>query len=98
MTKIEDDIILTCSAVSFPPSTITWGHNDTTVSNGERVMITTTMPYFFQVTSTLNVSTSMTNDTGNYSCTATSPLGMFQPATSEDVLVLVQGMHLVLCL
>ena len=90
VTSVEDDIVLSCSATGFPTPSITWQHNGSLVTEMGHVEINETMS-FYQRNSTLIVRTAMTNDTGNYSCTATSSLTFYHPVTSEVVLVLVQG-------
>ena len=90
VTSSEDDLVLSCSATGFPTPSISWQHNNSLVSVMQRVEINETTS-FFQINSTLTVRRSMTNDTGNYSCTATSPVTFYSPVVSEVVLVLVQG-------
>ena len=92
VTSVEDNITLTCSATGFPAPSITWQHNGTTIVAMGRVENNTISSSYYQVTSTLTVRMAMTNDTGNYSCTATSSIGTYSPVNSQVVLVLVQGL------
>ena len=83
-------ITLICSATGYPAPSITWQHNRTTISETSRVCISSTSSYF-QITSTLTVTSSMTNDSGRYFCTATSYVTEFNSVNSTEALVLVQG-------
>ena len=88
VTSMEDDIVLTCSVTGFPTPNITWRHNDSYVTNmGAHGDINETTSYY-QRNSTLTIRTAMTNDSGNYSCTANV---VSYSQISEMVLVLVQG-------
>ena len=84
------NVTLECSATGFPAPSITWQHNRTIISETSRVRISSTASYF-QTTSTLTVTMSMTNDSGRYFCTATSSVTVFDSVNSTEALVLVQG-------
>ena len=83
-------ITLECSATGYPAPSITWWHNRTIISQTIRVSISNTSSYF-QTTSILTVTMSMTNDSGHYFCTATSSISVFNSVNSTEALVLVQG-------
>ena len=90
-----EDIILTCTASGYPIPSISWTHNDTAVNESISISITeqdrVTM-------STLTVIGAVVNDSGQYECFATSPIGNFTVERSGPVTVLVQGKHLFLLL
>ena len=90
VTRIEDSIILSCSATGFPAPSIIWHHNDTAIIPMERISTNTSSSHF-QTNSTININNSMTNDTGTYYCNITSSIGDFGPINSSIALVLVQG-------
>ena len=90
VTIMEDDITLTCSSTGFPVPTIFWHHNDFAVTPLERVFFSN-MSSYYQINSTLTIRTAMFNDTGTYSCTATSSIASYSPVNSAVVLVLVQS-------
>ena len=83
-------ITLNCSATGYPAPSITWQHNRTIISEISRVRISNTSSYF-QTTSTLTVTSSMTNDSGRYFCTATSSVTEFDSVNSTEALVLLQS-------
>ena len=92
-----EDIILTCTASGYPAPSISWTHNGTTVS--ENISINITEQDEDRMTlSTLTVTGADFNDSGQYECFATSPIGSFQTVESGPVTVLVQGKHLFLLL
>lgn len=90
VTRIEDSIILTCSATGFPAPNIVWYHNDTAVTVVECVMVTTSSARY-QTNSSIAITNAVTNDTGDYYCNVTSPVSAFGPINSSVALVLVQG-------
>ena len=91
-----EDIILTCTASGYPVPSISWNHNGTTVS--ESISINITEQDEDRMTlSTLTVTGADFNDSGQYECFATSPIGSFQTVENGPVTVLVQGKHLFLC-
>ena len=90
-----EDIILTCTASGYPAPAISWTHNGTTVN--ESISINITEQDGDRMTmSTLTVTGADFNDSGQYECFATIPIGSFQTVESGPVLVLVQGKHLFL--
>ena len=90
VTDIDENITLTCSATGFPVPNITWQYNGNTISALDRVEISSISSYY-QVNSTLIVRIAKIDDTGNYSCTATSSIADYIPVVSTIVMVLVQG-------
>ena len=92
-----EDIILTCTASGYPAPSISWTHNGTNVSESISINITEQNGERMTV-STLTVTGADFNDSGQYECFATSPIGSFQTLESGPVTVLVQGKHLFLLL
>ena len=90
------NIILSCSATGYPVPTITWHYNGAAITAMTNVEITNTSSYY-QVNSTLTVKMPTVNNTGNYSCTATSTIAElgtiaeYSPVHSTTALVFVQG-------
>ena len=90
-----ENIILTCTASGFPVPSISWTHNGTAVN--ESISINITEQDEDRMTlSMLTVTGAVINDSGQYECSATSPIGNFSIVESGPVLVLVQGKHLFL--
>ena len=87
---LSENFTLVCSASGYPVPTITWTHNGTIVSEDEnnRATIISELVASRSVISALTVSMAMKNDSGDYSCIATSSISDFQ---SGPVTVLVQG-------
>ena len=91
-----ENITLTCIASGCPAPSISWTHNGTAVN--EIIYISITEQDGDRTTvSTLIVTGAVVNDSGQYECSATSPIGNFQIVESGPVTVLVQGKHLLLC-
>ena len=90
VTRVEDNIVLSCSATGFPAPTIVWYHNDTAITTMGRVNIASTSSHY-QTNSTVTITSAMTNDTGDYYCNITSSVSAFGPVSSSVALVLVQG-------
>ena len=86
-----EDIILTCTASGYPAPSISWTHNGTTINESiSQINITTQNGESVSI-STLTVTGALINDSGEYECFATSPIGNFQIVNSGPVTVLVQG-------
>ena len=79
---------LTCAASGFPRPSIVWVHNETEVMDGGRINITHT-PSGVEITSTLEVTNTFSDDSGNYRCVAVST--PFSNVSSDTALVLIQG-------
>ena len=88
VTRIQDNIILTCSATGFPVPTITWYHNDTLVMASMTSPRIVSIPSRYEISSTLTITSANTNDTGDYFCNITSTVGT---VSTSVALVLVQG-------
>ena len=84
---------LTCAASGFPRPSIEWSHNETEVMDGGRITVTHT-PSGVEITSTLEVANTFSNDSGNYRCVAVGT--PFSNVSSDTALVLIQGEPLVL--
>ena len=85
VTRIQDNITLTCSATGFPAPSITWFHNDTVVMASPRIV---SIRSRYEISSTLTITNANTNDTGDYFCNITSTVGT---VSTSVALVLVQG-------
>ena len=85
-----ENITLTCIASGYPAPSISWSHNGTTVN--ESISISITEQDGDRMTmSTLIVTGAVVNDSGQYECSAISPVGNFQIVESGPVTILVQG-------
>ena len=94
VTRIEDSIVLSCSATGFPAPSIIWYHNNTAITPMDRISISisiTISSSHFRTSSTITITDSMTNDSGTYYCNITSSISDFGPINSSIALVLVQG-------
>lgn len=103
--SISGSFSLSCAANGVPTPEIFWLLNGTEVDllnttlfsgsgSGSLVPIEVTETYGVRsISSTLDVSMAMTNDSGNYSCLIVSPIADFPPITTDPARVLVQGMH-----
>ena len=89
VTRVENNIVLSCSATGFPAPAIVWYHNDTAITTMGRVNITSSSSDY-QTNSTITITSSMTNDTGDYYCNATSTVGT---VSTSVALALVQGQY-----
>ena len=83
-----EDIILTCTASGYPTPSISWTHNGTAVNESTSQINITTQNGDRVAMSTLIVTGALINDSGEYECFATSPIGN---VNSGPVTVLVQG-------
>lgn len=83
-----ENLTLTCSANGFPLPEIVWLHNDSVVEDDTRITITDS-PSGVDIISMLMVVNTNFNDSGNYTCVATSPV--FNDVMSREALVLIQG-------
>ena len=92
VTRVEDNIVLSCSATGFPAPAIVWYHNNTAITTMGRVNITSSSSHY-QTNSTITITSSMTNDTGDYYCNATNTVGT---VSTSVALALVQGQYLCL--
>jgi len=85
-----EDLVLVCTATGFPVPGIIWIHNGTVVDAAESAQTSiTVVPMERQLMSTLTVTNTIFNNSGDYVCNATS--SEFDPVTSGPVLVLIQG-------
>ena len=73
--ELGHSVSLTCAAEGTEISDVTWGRGDIVLVSSERLMITTTILNSLSVESVLLVSTAELEDTGDYSCTASSAVG-----------------------
>ena len=85
VTRTEE-LVLNCSANGFPRPQIVWLHNETEFEDNDT--ITETL-YEFDITSTLTITETSFNDSGNYTCIART--AVFDDVTSRVALVLIQG-------
>ena len=80
-----------CEANGFPLPTISWTHNGTMVDpeTSDDITITEVTSMDVEKTSTLTVTNTALNDSGDYVCVVTS--APFTDVSSDSVLVLIQG-------
>ena len=84
------DLVLVCTATGFPVPDIVWIHNGTVVDAAESDQTSITeVSMERQLMSTLTVTNTIFNNSGDYVCNATS--SEFDPVISDPVLVLIQG-------
>ena len=83
-----EQLELMCTADGFPRPAIVWMHNGTVVQTDSRVMITDNLTELV-IASSLVVMNTVSNDSGDYVCVATSTV--FDDVFSETALVLIQG-------
>ena len=88
VTRLQDNIVLTCSATGFPRPDITWYHNDTAVMGSMTSPRIVSIPTRYEISSTLTITNANTNDTGDYYCNVTNSVGTLSTSVA---LVLVQG-------
>ena len=88
VTRLQDNIVLTCSATGFPVPSITWYHNDTLVVATMTSPRIVGIPTRYEISSTLTITSANTNDTGDYYCNITNSVGTLSTSVA---LVLVQG-------
>ena len=86
-----ESLELVCIANGFPVPTITWTHNGTTIDPGtsDDINITEEISMDVEKTSTLTVTNTTLNDSGEYVCVVTST--PFTDVSSDPAFVLVQG-------
>ena len=85
-----EDLVLVCTATGFPVPDIVWIHNGTVVDAAESDQTSITeVSMERQLMSTLTVTNTIFNNSGDYVCNATS--SEFDPVISDPVLVLIQG-------
>ena len=94
VTRTEE-LQLTCTAEGFPHPSINWTHNGTDIDAAvsSDIAITEDTSMGIELTSTLTVTNTSFNDSGNYTCRAES--SEFPAVTSDTVLVLIQGQKVV---
>ena len=101
VTIIDENITLTCVAMGVPRPFITWTHNGTLLNedgalgdfeNG--IDIDSVEDILGTIESTLTIDSALANHTGEYFCTATSPVEDYDSVMSTIALVLVQGEYL----
>ena len=101
VTNLQDDVILlTCNVSGFPIPSITWWHNNTEVTEEVPRVNISTVEYnessgnstqFGRAISTLMIGTPNFNDSGHYSCQASSSISSYAPVSSKNAIVIVQG-------
>ena len=84
------DVTLMCSASGYPVPSISWTHNGTAVNESDRITIIQESNTRSS-TSVLSISAAVANDSGEYTCIASSPVSDFQTVSSEPVTVFVHG-------
>ena len=89
MIAVSANFVLVCGATGFPPPTITWALNGTTLTNGSRVFIQMAFEGF-EFMSMLTVMDADQNDSGTYTCSADNDVGDLDEATGY---VTVRGMQ-----
>ena len=86
-----DSLVLVCTADGFPVPNITWTHNGTMIDpkTSDDITITEVTSMDVEKTSTLTVTNTTLNDSGEYACVVTS--APFPNVSSNPILVLIQG-------
>ena len=84
------DVALMCSASGYPVPSISWTHNGTAVNESDRITIIQESNTRSS-TSVLSILATMENDSGEYTCIASSPVSVFQKVSNGPVAVFVQG-------
>ncbi len=91
VTRIQDNISLTCNASGFLVPQIMWTHNMTGVNDSNDRVSIVEDPGQRSLLSTLTITRAMTNDSGQYECIVTSPVATYDQVLSGPVTILVQG-------
>ena len=95
---VTENITLNCTVIGVPIPNITWTHNDSVLDSddmfGDEILIDTFEEDLGTRLSVLTIVSAQPNNTGNYSCNATSPVEFYESVMSEVVTVLVQGVYL----
>ena len=93
-----EDIELNCTVIGVPIPDITWTHNDSVLNSddmfSDEIIIDTFEEDLGTRLSVLTIVSAQPNNTGNYSCNATSPVEFYESLMSDVVTVLVQGAYL----
>ena len=86
---ITEELVLECTASGFPVPVVSWIHNGTVIDPEESDQIVITQNLLSrQSLSSLRVTSTTLNHSGDYICSAVST--GFNASTSQSVLVLVQ--------
>jgi protein tyrosine phosphatase len=94
------NITLTCEAIGVPVPVIIWTHNETIIlnANGETgtfdnnaLIVEVDNTTLGTIRSTLTIFIALANNTGDYTCNATSPVDFYESVISDVALVLVQA-------
>ena len=96
-----ENITLNCTVIGVPIPDITWTHNDGVLNSDDMFSDEIFINIFDEIVGTrlsvLTIVSPQSNNIGDYSCNATSPVEFYESVMSEVVTVLVQGMYVSVC-